>query len=81
MALKPLKPSKQKRKDSKFLASVEQQAREWLAGYNSEMQRRQEFLAQQPPELQLTHVSWKQYSPSLDSLSPLVQAKVKELQL
>jgi hypothetical protein len=82
LALKPLKPSKAKRKD-KHLPSVEQQARDWLAAYNLEMQRRQAFLQsqeQQPLESRVTHVSWRLHSPSWDSLSPQVQAKVNELQ-
>ena len=82
MALKPLKPSKAKRKESKHLPSVEQQARAWLAGYNLEMQRRKEFLQsqeQQPLESRITHVSWRLHSQSWDSLSPQVQAKVNEL--
>lgn len=66
------------------LPSVEQRAREWLAAHNLEMQRRREFLQSQeqhPPELRITHVSWRLHEPSWDSLSPEVQVKVKELQL
>lgn len=74
MALKPLKPSKAKRKDSKHLPSLEQQAQEWVSRWRQEEQRRRKA------ESTLGSVQWRQDpSLNLDLLGPLLRQRVLQL--
>ena len=74
MALKPLKPSKAKRKDSKHPPSLEQQAQEWVSRWQAEVQRRRKA------EETLGSVQWR-LDPSMDvnSLEPSLRQKVLQL--
>ena len=74
MALKPLKPSKAKRKDSKHQPSLEQQAQQWVSQWRLEEQRRRKV------EESMGSVSWRQ-DPSLDfnQLDPSLRQRVLQL--
>ena len=73
MAIKPLKPSKAKRKD-KHLPSLEQQAQEWVSRWRLEERRRRKA------EATLGSVQWR-LDPSLDLdlLEPLLRQRVLQL--
>jgi hypothetical protein len=74
LALKPLKPSKAKRKDSKHLPSLDQQAQEWVSRWRQEEQRRRKT------EASLGSVSWRlepSFNPNL--LAPSLRQKVLSL--
>lgn len=74
MALKPLKPSKQRKKDSKHQPSLELQAQQWVNRWRLEEQRRRRA------ETSLGSVQWRQ-SPELDLelLEPLLRQRVLQL--
>jgi hypothetical protein len=74
LALKPLKPSKAKRKGSKHLPSVEQQAQEYFSRWQAEVQRRRKA------EETLGSVQWR-LDPTLKlgGLEPLVRQRVLQL--
>lgn len=73
MALKPLKPSKAKRKD-KHHSSLDREAKEWVFRWQQEESRRRLM------EQRLGSVSWR-YNPELDPdrLDPLLRQKVLKL--
>lgn len=73
MALKPLKPSKAKRKD-KHSRSLDQQAQQWVFRWRLEESRRRQM------EQRLGSVSWR-YDPDLDPqlLEPSLRQKVLSL--
>lgn len=74
MALKPLKPSKAKRSNSKHQPSLEQQAQEWVNRWRLEEQRRRKA------ESTLGSVQWRQDpSLSLEPLAPLLRQRVLQL--
>ena len=74
MALKPLKPSKAKRKDSKHRPSLEQQAQEWVSRWRLEEQRRRKA------EATLGSVQWRQDpSLNLELLEPSLRQRVLQL--
>lgn len=68
LALKPLKPSKQKRK------SLDQQAKDWVNSWRQEEARRR------LTEQRLGHVTWR-HNPQMDpaNLEPLLREKVLRL--
>lgn len=74
MAIKPLKPSKAKRNNSKHQPSLEQQAQEWVSRWRLEEQRRRKA------EQTLGSVQWR-LDPSLDLdlLEPLLRQRVLQL--
>lgn len=75
MAIKPLKPSKAKRKDSKRPQSVEQQAQDYFRRWIAEVQRRRKA------EKTLGSVQWRlDPTLNLDDLGPLVRQRVLEMQ-
>ena len=71
MALKPLKPSKQKRKDNQ---SLEHKALAWVFRWRQEESKRRMM------ESQLGSVTWR-YDPALDpqKLEPLLRQRVLKL--
>lgn len=73
MAIKPLKPSKAKRKDKDY-RDLQRQAREWVLRWRQEVARRRGL------EQSLGSVSWRQDpSLNLDGLEPLLRQQVLKL--
>jgi hypothetical protein len=74
VALKPLKPSKAKRSNSKHPPSLEQRAQEWVSQWRLEEQRRRKV------EESMGSVSWRQDSAlDFNQLEPSLRQRVLQL--